>query len=99
MVAAHTRSASYALREKLARTARVNNLCGVGVVKEKIKEDPSACARDDLRLFFADWREGVLEDVVGHVAALGDRLGLIEVGAAVGQYIYLISNRADDVRR
>src|ERR1700730_12858718 len=30
-------------------------------------------------LVFADWREGVVEDVVGHVAALGDGLGLVEV--------------------
>src|SRR2546430_10718028 len=28
--------------------------------------------------FFTDRREGVVEDVVGYVAALGDRLGLVE---------------------
>src|SRR5256885_13496355 len=29
-------------------------------------------------LVFADGREGVVEDVVGHVAALGDSLGFVE---------------------
>ena len=57
-------------------------------MREEIQKDGkrSACPTIQKRvvgiakrkLFLADRREGVVEDVVGYVAALGDRLGFVE---------------------